>query len=144
MATSLCLKMRKWSGHDLEPVFQLGMGVVRWRAPSMRLSCRRSRHRSSWRIPRYGPADFSSVPSGVTSGKGSSAVVSNGRMGSAWALSAAASAAAWALRRCSSDSFGEKTCSRWECVCTMGRGVPRDAMAWDRRTRVALYGCLVR
>ena len=84
------------------------------------------------------------MPSGVTSGKGSSPVVSNGWMGSAWALSAAASVAASALRRFSSDTSGEKTCSRWECVCTMVRGVPRDAMAWDRRTMVALYGCLMR
>jgi hypothetical protein len=33
---------------------------------------------------------------------------------------------------------------RLECVCTMGRGAPRDAIAWDKRTRVALYDCLVR
>jgi hypothetical protein len=70
-------------------------------------------------------------------------MVSNGEMESAWALSAAASAAARALRQFSSDSSGKKTCSRWECVCNMGRGAPRDAIAWDRRTRVALYDCLV-
>ena len=40
LVISLCLKMRRWSGHDLEPVFHLGMEVVRCRAPSMRLLCR--------------------------------------------------------------------------------------------------------
>ena len=29
LVISLCLKMRRWSGHDLEPVFQHGMEVVR-------------------------------------------------------------------------------------------------------------------
>ena len=82
LVMSLCRKIRKWSGHDLVPVFQWGIVVVRWRAPSIRLEWRRSCHLRSWRSARYGPAIFSSVPSGVTSGKGSSPEVSKGRVGS--------------------------------------------------------------
>ena len=78
------------------------------------------------------------------SGKGSRPVLSNGKVGNVWAESAATSATARAERHCSNDSSGVKTCSKWECVCAILRGVPREAIEWERRTKVALYGCLMR